>query len=289
MAQIPPARPRPPADQQPPATERAPVDQQPLSDPQPPAALQTPATHQTLDGPQPAATHQTLDGSQPAAARQAPAGAGRSSGEQPPERGRSAGRRVKVAAAFGALALVAVAVPAGVSFAGTDRAPAESKPPTTQAENFHGVDPRVPAELTPPAGNVLHSVLKARGVQIYECRGGTWTLLEPAASLTGVTMHPVKKLSALHFRGPSWQSDQDGSLLEGDGPNAKRAPSEHPNSIPQLLIPAKLNRGDGVFGKVTYVQRLDTVGGVAPAGPCTGSGATAVPYRAVYRFFAAKP
>ncbi|MBW6439710.1 DUF3455 domain-containing protein [Actinoplanes hulinensis] len=307
MAQIPPARPRPPADQRPPAAQQAPVDQQPLSGPQPPVAhpapaaqqppmdQQAPATYQPLSDPQPPAGRPTRVGHGPAPERFAaagartPAGSGRSSGEHPSARGRSAGRRVKVAAAFGALALVAVAVPAGVSFAGTDRAPVESEPPTTQADNFHGVDPRVPPELTPPAGNVLHSVLKARGVQVYECRGGTWTLLEPAASLTGVTMHPVKKVSALHFRGPSWQSDQDGSLLEGDGPNAERAPSEHPNSIPQLLIPAKLNRGDGVFGKVTYVQRLDTVGGLAPTGPCTGSGTTAVPYRAVYRFFAAKP
>ncbi|MBB3099577.1 hypothetical protein FHR83_007284 [Actinoplanes campanulatus] len=266
-----------PTAQQPPMGHQAPAAHLPLSDSQPPAGQQPRVGH----GPGPERFS--------ASDARTPAGSGRSSGEHPSARGRSAGRRVKVAAAFGALALVAVAVPAGVSFAGTDRAPAESKPPTTQAENFHGVDPRVPPELTPPAGNVLHSVLKARGVQVYECRGGTWTLLEPAASLTGVTMHPVKKVSALHFRGPSWQSDQDGSLLEGDGPNAERAPSEHPNSIPQLLIPAKLNRGDGVFGKVSYVQRLDTVGGLAPAGPCTGSGTKAVPYRAVYRFFAAKP
>lgn len=196
-------------------------------------------------------------------------------------------RRTRIGAAVGALALVAVAVPAGVSFAGTDRAPVAAVPPAARAGGFPGVDPRVPAELDPPAGHVLHSVLKAKGVQVYQCRGGAWALLEPAASLTGVTVRPVKKVSALHFRGPSWQSDQDGSLLEGDPDGVVRVASEHPNSIQQLRIRARLTRGDGTFGKVTYIQRLDTVGGAAPAGTCTG-GTTAVPYRAVYRFFAAE-
>ncbi|MEU4163271.1 DUF3455 domain-containing protein [Actinoplanes sp. NPDC026670] len=194
-------------------------------------------------------------------------------------------RPARAAAAFGALAVVSVAVPAGVSFAGTDQAPPASPAPVAH-EAGHGVDPRVPAELAPPAGHVLHAVLKARGVQVYECRSGAWTLLEPAASLTGVTVRQVKKVSALHFRGPSWLSDQDGSLLEGDPEGVVRAPSESPGSIQQLRIKAKANRGGGTFGKVTYVQRIDTVGGLAPAGTCTG-GTIAAPYRAVYRFFVA--
>ncbi|MBG0562959.1 DUF3455 domain-containing protein [Actinoplanes aureus] len=196
--------------------------------------------------------------------------------------------RLSIPGAIGALALVAVAVPAGVSFAGTERPPAESRPATTQADSFLGGSPKVPDALAPPPGNALHSVFKARGVQVYGCQNGTWTLIEPAASLTGVTLHPVKKVTALHFRGPSWQSDQDGSLVEGNPEGVLRAPSDHPDSIPQLRITAKTTRGDGVFGQVTYIQRIDTVGGIAPAGPCTGTATTAVPYRAVYRFFAAR-
>jgi hypothetical protein len=196
---------------------------------------------------------------------------------------------LKILGAFGALALVAAAVPAGVSFAGTERGTAGSAPPaTTQADSFLGDEPHVPRELAPPAGHVVHAVLKAKGVQIYGCTGGAWTLLEPAASLTGVTVRPAKRVTALHYRGPSWQSDQDGSLLEGDGASAVRAPSSHPDSIPQLRITTKSTRGEGLFGKVTYIQRLDTVGGLAPAGSCAGSRTTAVPYRAVYRFFVAR-
>ncbi|WP_229074072.1 DUF3455 domain-containing protein [Actinoplanes sp. DH11] len=198
-------------------------------------------------------------------------------------------RQVRFIGAFGALALTAVAVPAGVSFAGTDRTPAaSSRPATTQAESFLGGEPVVPPELAPPAGHVVHAVLKARGVQVYGCTTGAWTLIEPAASLTGVQNRPAKRVTVLHFRGPSWQSDQDGSLVEGDGTTAVRAPSAHPASIPQLRITAKLTRGPGLLGNITYIQRLDTVGGVAPAGACSGSATTAVSYRAVYRFFVAK-
>ncbi|MBB2944117.1 hypothetical protein FB565_003846 [Actinoplanes lutulentus] len=196
---------------------------------------------------------------------------------------------VKTFGAVGALALVAVAIPAGVSFAGTDRLPAAPvAAAATQTDSSTSSEPRVPAELAPPAGHVVHAVLKARGVQIYGCTAAAWTLIEPAASLTGVTTRPTKKVTALHFRGPSWQSDQDGSLVEGDGASAIRASSAHPDSIPQLRITAKLNRGGGLFGKVTYIQRLDTVGGIAPSGSCTAGATTAVPYRAVYRFFVAK-
>lgn len=194
-------------------------------------------------------------------------------------------RRVKVSTAVGGLAFAAVAVPAGVSFAGTDAVPAAAPPPAGQSGDG-GVDPRVPPELAPPPGHRVHAVLKARGVQVYRCRAGVWTLLEPAASLTGVTVHPVRKVTALHFRGPAWQSDQDGSLLEGDPASVVRVASEHRDSIPQLRITAGSVRGDGLFGAVTYIQRLDTVGGVK-SGPCTGDGTTAVPYRAVYRFFTA--
>ncbi|MEU8655944.1 DUF3455 domain-containing protein [Actinoplanes philippinensis] len=194
-------------------------------------------------------------------------------------------RPARIAAAFGALAVVSVAVPAGVSFAGTDRVPA-APPAPAAPDGGYGVDPRVPDELAPPPGHVLHAVLKARGVQIYECRSGAWTPREPAASLTGVTVRPVKRVSALHFRGPSWQSDQDGSLLEGDPEGVVRVASEHPGSIQQLRVRAKATSGTGTFAKVTWIQRIDTVGGAAPAGACAGGTASA-PYRAVYRFFVA--
>ena len=188
--------------------------------------------------------------------------------------------------AAAAVALALVGVSAGVSFAGESPVAARVAPadPATQADSFLGGPLTVPDALVPPAGNALTAVFRASGVQVYTCTGGAWALTEPAASLSGIALNPVRRATAIHFRGPSWESDQDGSLVEGTSPVS--APSATPNSIPQLLITAKTTHGPGVFGAVTYVQRLATVGGVAPAGGCEGDARTATPYRAVYRFFA---
>jgi Protein of unknown function (DUF3455) len=40
-------------------------------------------------------------------------------------------------------------------------------------------------------------------------------------------------------------------------------------TIPELLVKAIKNRGQGLFGQVDDIQRLDTLGGLAPAGSCT--------------------
>ncbi len=190
-------------------------------------------------------------------------------------------KTVRISAGVGAAALALVGVSAGVSFADDQPAPATAG---NAADRFlGGATGTVPTILVPPAGNVLASVFKAKGVQVYGCTGAKWTLVEPAASLAGITLNPVKVASALHFRGPSWQSPDDGSLVEGTSPVS--APSATPNSIPQLLVTAKTTRGPGVFGGVTFIQRLSTVGGVAPATACTAGTTTAVSYTAVYRFF----
>jgi hypothetical protein len=187
-------------------------------------------------------------------------------------------RHLYIVAGLGAATMAVLGASGGVSFAGAPAAPT--------SDSSLGGPISVPPALVPPAGNKLTAVFNARGVQIYGCANGTWTLIEPAASLIGITtVAPVKPVTALHFRGPSWESDQDGSLVEGTTPVS--APSDTPNSIPQLLVTAKTSARPGVFGGVTFVQRLATVGGVAPAGTCAAGATTASSYRAVYRFFKA--
>jgi len=196
-------------------------------------------------------------------------------------------RTFRITAGVGACALAVVGVTAGNSFAGSAPAPkvpvAAADAAAAQADGFIGGRLDVPAEIVVPDGNQLDSVFKAKGVQVYGCTNAAWALIEPAASLTGITLKPVAKVNAIHFRGPSWQSDSDGTLVEGMTP--KSAPSATPNSIPQLLITAKTTRGEGTFGDVTFIQRLATAGGVAPATTCTAGDTEAVRYTAVYRFF----
>jgi hypothetical protein len=138
-----------------------------------------------------------------------------------------------------------------------------------------------PPALAPPAGQVLTAAYAARGVQVYQCTAGAWAFVEPAAALTGVSWRPPSRDDVIHFRGPSWQSTGDGSLVEARAV----ANSPVPGAIPELLLQATRNRGDGVFGRTAYIQRLATKGGVAPAGTCVDGATAGVPYRAEYRFY----
>jgi hypothetical protein len=145
--------------------------------------------------------------------------------------------------------------------------------------------PSIPAEIQVPAGNTLALVFGAQGVQVYTCTDGAWKFTEPAAQLVGYGAKAgfPKFATAIHFRGPSWESTDDGSVVTA----ASVASSPVTGSIPQLLLKAATNQGSGVFGKVTYVQRLATTGGAAPAGSCTSGAVQGVKYGAEYRFYIA--
>ncbi|MEU1802111.1 DUF3455 domain-containing protein [Streptomyces sp. NPDC019937] len=141
-----------------------------------------------------------------------------------------------------------------------------------------GVD--APAALKVPDGNRLTGVFSAKGVQTYTCTDGAWKLLEPAATLSAKNDRSHRPV-ALHSRGPVWVSTQDGSAVNA----TSVANSPRTGTIPELLLKATATRGTGVFAEVSYVQRLDTRGGVAPTTACTGTDQIGVPYSATYAFY----
>jgi len=138
----------------------------------------------------------------------------------------------------------------------------------------------VPKELRVPDGHRLILRALGRGVQVYDCPSGTWMLREPAAVILR-----GDRTVAVHYAGPTWQSVEDGSKVVASGERvAVDAP--HPErDIPWLRLQAD-GTGPGLFEHVAYIQRLKTRGGVAPAGTCAAGASTAVPYRAVYTFWA---
>ncbi|WP_330288151.1 DUF3455 domain-containing protein [Streptomyces sp. NBC_00576] len=142
----------------------------------------------------------------------------------------------------------------------------------------HGVD--APAALKVPDGNRLTGVFSAEGVQTYTCTDGAWKLLEPAATLWAKNDHS-RRAVALHSRGPVWVSTVDGSAVNA----AAVANSPKTGTIPELLLKSTATRGTGVFADVSYIQRLNTRGGVAPAAACTGTDQVSVPYSATYTFY----
>ncbi|MDQ7804373.1 DUF3455 domain-containing protein [Amycolatopsis sp. A133] len=138
--------------------------------------------------------------------------------------------------------------------------------------------PKAPDAVKVPAGHRVLASYPAEGVQIYGCTNGAWALLQPAAVLS-----KHGKPVALHSKGPVWTSTVDGSTVGA----AAAASAPRTGAIPELLLKANLNTGAGMFGEVTYIQRLNTRGGVAPAGACTDGAQTAVRYSADYAFWVA--
>lgn len=138
----------------------------------------------------------------------------------------------------------------------------------------------VPDALKVPDGNRLTGVFSAEGVQTYTCTDGAWKLLEPAATLWAKKDHS-RRTVALHSRGPVWVSTLDGSAVNA----AAVATSPKAGTIPELLLKSTATRGTGVFADVSYIQRLNTRGGVAPTTACTGTDQTSVPYSATYTFY----
>ena len=162
----------------------------------------------------------------------------------------------------------------GAALVGT-AGPGSAAPPAAASAADSTSSDSVPEAIRVPPGNRLIAQFAAQGVQVYQCTGGAWTFLEPIAALG----YPSP--AVIHFRGPSWESIRDGSLVEA----ATVASSPVAGAIPQLLLKATKTRGTGIFGNVTFVQRLDTAGGLAPTTTCKDGQTQGVPYTADYLFY----
>jgi hypothetical protein len=178
------------------------------------------------------------------------------------------------AAAVAGLAAVGIGLAVSPAGAAADPSAGASSGVSTGAGQ-HGV----PAVVRVPDGNRRIATFSARGVQTYQCTAGAFVFVQPDAilSIRG-------RAEILHSRGPVWTSVLDGSSVTG----ATVASSPRENAIPELLLRSTGNRAPGLLGTVRFIQRLDTRGGLAPAGACTTEGATvSVPYAATYAFWVA--
>lgn len=143
----------------------------------------------------------------------------------------------------------------------------------------------VPAELYVPAGNVESLRATGQGVQIYTCeqteQGSQWTLSAPSAVLKDET-----GFVSSHGAGPNWTAPDGSSII---GSKLAESPSPDEDAVAWLLVQAE-PRGAGTFANTTFLQRVDTVGGVAPAQGCSAETLgeeVRSPYSATYIFFEA--
>jgi hypothetical protein len=146
--------------------------------------------------------------------------------------------------------------------------------------------PDVPEKIKAPANEtvILHAL--ASGSQIYICQQSTdgkfaWTLEAPEAELRDAQGAVIGR----HYAGPTWKH-KDGSEVTGKAV----ARVDSPDSIPWLLVTSTGNSGDGMFGRVTSIQRIHThAGQPPPTADCNTSkqgSETKSSYTAEYVFYA---
>ena len=148
--------------------------------------------------------------------------------------------------------------------------------------------PQVPSIIRVPAGQTVLLKALGKGVQIYNCKARAddpskfeWSFKAPEANLTNEHGEKIAK----HYAGPTWEAN-DGSKVVGE--KKAETPAPRPGAVPWLLLKAKTNEGTGTFARVTYIQRVDTEGGVAPAAGCDQAHVNTearVDYRANYYFY----
>jgi hypothetical protein len=146
-------------------------------------------------------------------------------------------------------------------------------------------------KLKPPPGNVVLLKVHARGVQDYVSKAlpTKADLFEwvPTPRATLFDFADKGKKVGKHYGGPTWEA-ADGSKVVGALPPVAAVLKE--GAVPWLLIRAKSHEGSGIFGKVTYIQRVDTRGGVPPAlRPTRADLKSPVEYTATYVFYGLAP
>jgi Protein of unknown function (DUF3455) len=179
--------------------------------------------------------------------------------------------------------------------------------------------PTTPALITPPAGHSAFLVGRATGTQGYVClptsTGASWTVnnSRPEATLF-VTVFGQDVQIITHFLSPNtnpnenapsplpfgnatWQSSLDTSKVWAQSvksiPAGSDASCPNAGSIGCLLLQSigslQGPTGGKLLTKTTFIQRLNTKGGTAPATGCSVSGdvgkQTLVPYTSDYYFF----
>ncbi len=148
----------------------------------------------------------------------------------------------------------------------------------------------LPTAVQVPAGHKVAMETVGMGEIAYQCSAKKdmagqfeWVFVGPDAKLNDRSGKQVGK-----YYGPpaTWES-MDGSKLTAT--QIAVAPNGMGN-IPSQLVKANPAMGNGAMSGVTYIQRVDTRGGVAPATACTAGTAGAkemVKYQADYIFYKA--
>jgi hypothetical protein len=135
------------------------------------------------------------------------------------------------------------------------------------------------------AGHELAFHTYAVGVQVYKWNGTAWVFVEPVANL--YADKGFRGQVGTHYAGPTWESNSGSKVVARRVQNTGCTPDA--NAIPWLKLEKVSTDGSGIFDGVTFIQRVNTTGGIAPAAPGTFVGQVAeIPYTAEYFFYRAQ-
>jgi hypothetical protein len=188
----------------------------------------------------------------------------------------TASRRIKhsLAAVVGAALIAACADRSPIA---PDRGPALQAQPSQIAAA--GPELGSCSNLAAPAGSSYAFHAFARGVQLYRWSGTAWTPAGVSAELYADAAGNGQV--GIHYTGPYWES-LSGSRVKGT--LVDRCPVGG-NAIDWLSLAGTPDVGPGVFRHVTFIQRVNTTGGKAPATGGALDEIAEVPYTAEYYFY----
>ena len=153
----------------------------------------------------------------------------------------------------------------GVQAGGYDRRP--DLPPTCE-------------RLQVESGHTVAFHVYAIGVQIYRWNGTAWDFVAPQATLSASANYEGEV--GVHYAGPTWESNSGSKVV------ARRKEDCTPDTtaIPWLLLESTSTSGPGIFSSISFIQRVNTTGGLKPTTPGLSIGEISqVPYTAEYYFY----
>ncbi|MDI1293952.1 MAG: DUF3455 domain-containing protein [Methylobacter sp.] len=147
----------------------------------------------------------------------------------------------------------------------------------------------IPEQIKVPQGYSPLLTVHAKGDQIYQCSLNqgeyAWTMLAPDAKL----FDEEGKLVGNHRAGPLWEY-KEGSRVVGRVVNKiDKAPGK---AISWLLVEVVSHKGDGLFSDVSFINRVNTNGGLPPSSGCTANhlgSEKRIAYTADYIFYQKTP
>jgi len=157
-------------------------------------------------------------------------------------------------------------------------------------EIWFGPEPVTPIGLRVPNNHIVVMAATTKdGKEVFTCqqeRGKfSWKWKETESRLIGEKGDPVGRVSA----GPAWVAD-DGSRVTGGVILASIQPD--PPAAPWWLLRTGAQTGVGAFGRVTFIHRVRTQGGLPPKESCDSAAVNTerrVDIEAAYYFYADRP